>query len=289
MIAFSPNEWHASTPRAAPNPTRLTEGIKNRTLSLRKSYAARVIDLFKSAAKEWLRDRCPQLGAALAYYTVFSLAPLVIVLLGVFGLIYGSNEGTREKILDQLRYHLDPSGVKVIQDIATSAAHPTASVLATVIGVFVALFGASCIFGQLQDALNTIWSIKPKPSRGFSSFVRARFLSFAMVGCICFLLLLSFVVAGSLHALHDYLQTNIPGGLYLASGAAGSAYGAASSLVTLLLWIFYSAQIFLFGAEFTKVYAETYGSWVRPHHYAVKVERKEIELPSQEKSESRYR
>jgi membrane protein len=156
------------------------------------------------------------------------------------------------------------------------------------------------------------------------------------------LLLLSFVVGGSLHALHDYLQANIPGGhylgltvfyifdsgiitllfaalfyylpdarmswrdvlmgavltavlfviskfllgLYLGSGAAGSAYGAASSLVTLLLWIFYSAQIFLFGAEFTKVYAETYGSQVRPHHYAVKVERKEIELPSQEISES---
>jgi membrane protein len=158
-----------------------------------------------------------------------------------------------------------------------------------------------------------------------------------MVGCICFLLLVSFLVESSLHALHDYLQAIIPGGhylgltlfyvfdlgiisvlfatlfyylpdakiawrdvmtgailtavlfvvgkfllgLYLGSGAAGSAYGAASSLVTLLLWIFYSAQIFLFGAEFIKVYAETYGSQVRPHSYAVKIERKEIELPSQ--------
>jgi membrane protein len=337
MITFSPDEWHARTPSAAPKPNRRTEDVKKSNGPLGKSYTARVIDLFKSAAKEWVRDRCPQLGAALAYYTVFSLAPLVIVLLGVFGLIYGSNEGTREKILEQLRYYLDPSGVKVIQDISTSAARPAASVLATVIGALVALFGASCIFGQLQDALNTIWSIRPKPSRGFSSFVRARFLSFAMVGCICFLLLLSFVVGGSLHALHDYLRANIPGGhylgltvfyvfdsgiitllfatlfyylpdakmswhdvltgavltavlfvaskfllgLYLGSGAAGSAYGAASSLVTLLLWIFYSAQIFLFGAEFTKVYAETYGSQVRPHRYAVKVERKEIELPSQ--------
>ena len=342
MIAFSPDQWHADTPSAALRPTRPTEKIKRPDGPLRKSYAARVMDLFKSTAKEWVRDRCPQLGAALAYYTVFSLAPLVIVLLGVFGLIYGSNEGAREKILEELRYYLDPSGVKVVQDIATSTARPTASVLATVIGALVALFGASCIFGQLQDALNTIWSIRPKPSRGFSSFVRARVLSFAMVGCICFLLLLSFVVGGSLHALHDYLQANIPGGhylgltvfyvfdsgiitllfatlfyylpdakmswrdvltgaaltavlfvaskfllgLYLASGAAGSAYGAASSLVTLLLWIFYSAQVFLFGAEFTKVYAETYGSRVRPHHYAVKVERKVIELPPQEKSEA---
>ncbi len=336
MIAFSPDEWHART-AAAPNPPRLAKDIEKADVPLRKSYAARVIDLFKSAAKEWVRDRCPQLGAALAYYTVFSLAPLVIVLLGVFGLIYGSNEGTREKILEQLRYYLDPSGVKVIQDIGTSAAHPTASILATVIGALVALFGASCIFGQLQEALNTVWSIRPKPSRGLSSFIRARFLSFAMVGCICFLLLVSFVVESTLHALHDYLQAIIPGGhylgltvfyvfdlgiitvlfatlfyylpdakiawrdvmtgailtavlfvvskfllgLYLASGAAGSAYGAASSLVTLLLWIFYSAQIFLFGAEFTKVYAETYGSKVRPHRYAVKVERKEIELPAQ--------
>ncbi|MGA7127624.1 MAG: YihY/virulence factor BrkB family protein [Chthoniobacterales bacterium] len=266
----------------------------------------------------------------------------MIVLLGVFGLIYGSNQGAREKILEQLRYYLDPNGMRVIQDVATSAAHPTASVLATVIGALVALFGASCIFGQLQDALNTIWSVRPNPNRGFSSFVRARLLSFAMVGCVCFLLLLSFVVGGALHGLHDYLQANIPGGhclgltvfyvfdsgiitllfatlfyylpdarmswrdvltgavltavlfvvskfllgLYLGSGAAGSAYGAASSLVTLLSWIFYSAQIFLFGAEFTKVYAETYGSRVLPHHYAGKVERKEIELPPPEKSES---
>ena len=180
---------------------RLVKDIEKSDVPLRKSYAAHAIDLFKSAAKEWVRDRCPQLGAALAYYTIFSLAPLVIVLLGVFGLIYGSNEGTREKILEQLRYYLDPSGVKVIQDIGTSAAHPTSSILATVIGALVALFGASCIFGQLQEALNTVWSIRPKPSRGLSSFIRARFLSFAMVGCICFLLLLSFVVAGSLHAL----------------------------------------------------------------------------------------
>jgi len=342
MIGFNPDRWHAHTPSAALGPTRPTGKTKKSDGPLRKPSAAHVTGLFKSAAKEWVRDRCPQLGAALAYYTVFSLAPLVIVLLGVFGVIYGGNEGAREKILEQLRYYLDPSGVKVIQDIATSAAHPTASVLATAIGVLVALLGASCIFGQLQDALNTIWSIRPKPSRGFSSFVRARLLSFAMVGCICFLLLLSFVVGGSLHALHDYLQANIPGGhylglsvfyvfdsgiitllfatlfyylpdarmawrdvlmgavltavlfvaskfllgLYLESGAAGSAYGAASSLVTLLLWIFYSAQIFLFGAEFTKVYAETYGSRVRPHRYAVKVERKEIELPSQENFES---
>ena len=304
----------------------------------RTSSAARVLDLLKSAAKEWSRDKCPQLGAALAYYTIFSLAPLVLVLLGVFGFIYGSNEQARQKILDQLSYLVDPSGVKVFQDIANSAAEPKAGILATAIGILIALFGASGIFGQLQDALNTIWAVKPKPGQGIWGFIRARFLSFAMVGGVCFLLLVSLTVEGLLKGLHSYLQSVFPGGhylglaifyvfdlgiivllfamlfrylpdakiawrdvwigaaltailfvigkfllsLYLGSGAAGSAYGAASSLITLLLWIFYSAQILLFGAEFTKVYANIYGSHVEPEEHAVKVERKEIEVPLKE-------
>ena len=315
-----------------------TEGRKPQTI---KSYAARVLDLLKNTAKEWGRDKCPQLGAALAYYTVFSLAPLVIVLLGVFGLVFGSSEQAREKILDQLHYVIDPSGVKVIQEIATSAAKPKAAILATVIGILIALFGASGMFGQLQDALNTIWRVKPKPGKGIWGFVRARFLSFAMVGGVCFLLLVSLTVENLLRGLHTYLQSIVPGGhylglavfyifdltiivmlfamifrylpdakiawhdvwtgaaltailfvigkfllgFYLGSGAVGSAYGAASSLVTLLLWIFYSAQILLFGAEFTKVYANTYGSHVEPKEHAVKVERKEIELPQKEEPE----
>jgi membrane protein len=309
-----------------------------------KSYAARVLDLLKNTATEWSRDKCPQLGAALAYYTVFSLAPLVLVLLAVFGRIYGGSEQAREKIVEQLRYLMDPSGVKIVQDIANNAAEPKAGILATAIGILIALFGASGIFGQLQDALNTIWNVKPKPSRGIWSFVRARFLSFAMVGGVCFLLLVSLTVEGLLKGLHSYLQTIVPGGhylglavfyvfdlaiivslfamlfrylpdakivwhdvwtgaaltailfvigkfllgLYLGSGAAGSAYGAASSLVTLLLWIFYSAQILLFGAEFTKVYANTCGSHVQPEKHAVKVERKEIELPSEEGPGARH-
>jgi membrane protein len=304
----------------------------------RTSSAARVLDLLKSTAMEWSRDKCPQLGAALAYYTIFSLAPLVLVLLGVFGLIYGSNEQARQKILDQLSYLVDPSGVKVFQDIANSAAEPKAGILATAIGILIALFGASGIFGQLQDALNTIWAVKPKPGQGIWGFIRARFLSFAMVGGVCFLLLVSLTVEGLLKGLHSYLQSIFPGGhylglaifyvfdlgvivllfamlfrylpdakiawrdvwtgaaltailfvigkfllsLYLGSGAAGSAYGAASSLITLLLWMFYSAQILLFGAEFTKVYANIYGSHVEPEEHAVKVERKEIEVPRKE-------
>ena len=301
-----------------------------------KSYPKGIVALFKNTAREWTQDKCPQLGAALAYFTVFSLAPLVLVLLAVFGLIFGSSDQARQKITEQLQYLIDPSGIKVIQDIAANASKPQAGIIATTVGVIVGLFGASGVFGQLQDALNTIWGVKPKPGRGLWGFIRTRFLSFAMVGGVCFLLLVSLTVESLLRGLSDYLKNILPGGhilalalflifdlavivllfammfrylpdakiawrdvwvgatltavlfvmgkfvlgLYLGSGAAGSAYGAASSLITLLLWIYYAAQILLFGAEFTQVYANTYGTHVEPQEHAVKVERKEVEVPS---------
>ena len=302
---------------------------------------AALVSLFRKTTEEWIKDKCPQLGAALAYYTVFSLAPMVLVLLAVFGLVYGGSEQAREKVTDQLRHFLDPSGVKVFQDIATNASEPKGGILAVAFGIIVALLGASGVFGQLQDALNTIWGVKPKPGGGIWGFLRARFLSFAMVGGVCFLLLVSLTVESVLRGMDTYLESMFPGGhflalaifflldltvimllfamifrylpdvkiawrdvwlgaaltaslfaigkfilgLYLGSGAAGSAYGAASSLITLLLWIFYSAQILLFGAEFTQVYADGYGSQVKPQEHAVMVERREIEVPTNGESD----
>jgi membrane protein len=325
----------SSYPTKAARPNALPE-LHNRseTTAAEKSYPKGVAALVKNTAREWMDDKCPQLGAALAYFTVFSLAPLVVVLLAVFGLIFGGSEHAQEKITEQLQYFVDPSGIKVIRDIAANASEPKAGFLATAIGVIVGVFGASGVFGQLQDALNTIWGVKPRPGSGLSGFVRARFLSFAMVGGVCFLLLVSLTVETLLRALNVHLKAMMPGGdvvaivlfllfdllviillfalifrylpdakiawrdvwvgatltailfvfgkfilaLYLGSGAAGSAYGAASSLITLLLWIYYSAQILLFGAEFTQVYANTYGSVVEPRKHAVKVERTEREV-----------
>jgi membrane protein len=341
QIKSTHNRLEFSSSPAKTGPTAPSE-LLNRTESVSeraaadKTYPKGIVALVKNTAREWMEDKCPQLGAALAYFTVFSLAPLVVVLLAVFGLIYGGSEHARDKITEQLKYFVDPSGIKVIQDIAANASKPKAGILATTIGIIVGVFGASGVFGQLQGALNTIWGVKPKPGGGVWGFIRARFLSFAMVGGVCFLLLVSLTVETVLRGLNDYLKAMMPGGavvaialfllfdllivillfalifrylpdakiawrdvwvgatltailfvlgkfilaLYLGSGAAGSAYGAASSLITLLLWIYYAVQILLFGAEFTQVYANTYGSLVEPTKHAVKVERIEREVTS---------
>ena len=153
----------------------------------RTSFIANSISLLKQTFSEWLEDQAPQLGAALAYYTVFSLAPLVLLLLAIVGFVFRKDpSGTWEKITEQMSYFLDKSAVEVIQGIAQTASHPSKSALATAIGILLALFGASGVFGQLQNALNTIWGVKAKPGLGIAAFIRSRFLSFAMVAGVCF-------------------------------------------------------------------------------------------------------
>jgi membrane protein len=299
-----------------------------------KSFFGNVFGLLKQTVQEWLGDKAPQLGAALAYYTVFSLAPLILVLLAIVGVIFRDDPaGTWNKITEQMSYFLDPSAVQVVQSIAQKASEPGKSTIATIIGVALAILGASGVFGQLQDALNTIWGVKAKPGGGIWGFLRNRFLSFAMVAGVCFLLLVSLTLESLLKAFSHYVQSVLPGGIvvaltaylifdfavvvllfamifkflpdveiqwrdvwigavitailfgigkwllgfYLGSGAAGSAYGAASSLITLLLWVYYSSQILLFGAEFTQVYAARAGRAFKPTEYGVLVETKEVE------------
>ena len=294
----------------------------------RTSFIANSFSLLKQTFSEWLEDKAPQLGAALAYYTVFSLAPLVLLLLAIVGFLFHNDPaGTWRKITEQMSYVLDKSAIDVVGDIAQKASQPNKSMPATIIGILLALFGASGVFGQLQDALNTIWGVKAKPGNSIGTFLRARFLSFAMVAGVCFLLLVSLVFESVLKSFSQYVQAMFPGGIvialvvysffdlgvvvllfalifkflpdvkiqwrdvwlgavmtaiffaigkwalgfYLGSGAAASAYGAASSLITLLLWIYYSSQILLFGAEFTQVYAARAGRAFVPDKYAVRV------------------
>jgi YihY family inner membrane protein len=217
QIKNSPDRSESSSSSSKTGPSALPElpdgtETASEKPAAEKSYPRGVVALFKNTAREWMEDKCPQLGAALAYFTVFSLAPLVLVLLAVFGLIFGGSEHARDKITEQLQYFVDPSGIKVIKDIAANAAEPKAGFIATTVGIVVGLFGASGVFGQLQDALNTIWGVKPKPGAGFWGFVRARFLSFAMVGGVCFLLLVSLTVESVLRGLSDYLKATLPGG-----------------------------------------------------------------------------
>jgi membrane protein len=153
-----------------------------KSLAGRNSFFT-TFNLFKETFRQWLEDKAPQLGAALSYYTVFSLAPLVLVLLALLGFLYRNDPAAAwQKMTEQLGYFLDPSAIDVLRGIAQKASQPDNSVIATVIGVALALFGASGVFGQLQDALNTIWGVKAKPGAGIWGFLRARFLSFAMVG-----------------------------------------------------------------------------------------------------------
>ena len=294
----------------------------------RSSFISNSFILLKQTFSEWLEDKVPQLAAALAYYTVFSLAPLVLLLLAIVGFLFHNDPaGAWRKMTEQMSYFLDKSAVDVVQGIAQKASQPNKGVMATSIGILLALFGASGVFGQLQNALNTIWGVKAKPGAGIVGFIRSRFLSFAMVAGVCFLLLVSLVFESLLKGFSHYVQAMFPGGivialvvysifdlgvvvllfalifkylpdvkiqwrdvwigalmtaiffaigkwalgLYLGSGAAASAYGVASSLITLLLWIYYSSQILLFGAEFTQVYAARAGRALVPAKYAVPV------------------
>jgi membrane protein len=309
-------------------------------MAKRPSFFGNAFGLLKQTAVEWLDDKAPQLGAALAYYTVFSLAPLVLILLAIIGVLFRDDPaGAWSKVTEQMGYFLDKSAVQVVTDIAAEASKPGKSTMATIVGIALALFGASGVFGQLQDALNTIWGVKAKPGEGMMSFLRARFVSFAMLGGVFFMLLVSLTIEALLKGFSHYLQAHLPGGLaiaisiyllfdlavvvmlfamifkflpdaevqwrdvwigsiitallfgagkwalglYLGSGAAASAYGAASSLITLLLWIYYSSQILLFGAEFTQVYANWAGRRVAPSEHAVPIVTREVEQPRAKK------
>ena len=300
-------------------------------------YLDKVGRVFKNTATEWMDDKAPTLGAAIAYYTVFSLAPLILLLVSVFGLFMHDNAVVKEKLEHQVEQISGSSAANVTGQIVDSTSKQKKSgIIGTVIAVVVALFGASGVFGQLQESLNTIWGVKAKPDQGIMGYVKARFISFAMVGGVCFMLLVSLSVTTLISGFTGKLNQLFPGGAavsslisialnlivitalfamifkylpdakvawsdvwvgaglttvffivgkwglakYLGSGSVSSAYGAAGALISLLAWVYYSAQILLFGAEFTQVYANEFGSHIEPEEHAVRVVKKEVEVPN---------
>jgi membrane protein len=272
------------------------------------------IDLFKQTFIEFNEDKVPRLGAALAYYTIFSVGPLLLIAVAMSGLIFGQ-EAARGQLSGELGKVFGLEMAKSLEQMIEAAAKPDSGTLATIIGVVTLLIGASGVFGQLKDALNTIWNVEPKKGSGIKNFVMQRFLSMAMVLGIGFLLLVTLIIDTVISAAGGYLQRMIGGeavmqlielvlsfavatvlfaaifrilpdlkiawrdvwlgalftsllfvlgkwglAVYLGKAAPGSAYGAAGSLVILLIWVYWSAQILLLGAEFTQVYARTFGS-----------------------------
>ena len=286
-----------------------------------------IFAILKKTASDWMEDQAPTLGAALAYYTVFSLAPLLIIAIAIAGLVFG-REAAQGQIFDQLRGLMGEASAKAMQDMVQNAsAKPATGVVATIIGVVTLLFGASGVFGQLQTSLNAIWDVQPKPGRGVLGLIQDRILSFGFILVIGFLLLVSLLLTAAIALVGEWFGGIGPGmetlaqilnfvlslglitvlfamifkflpeakiawhdvwigafltallftvgkfalGLYLGKSGVGSSYGAAGSLIVLLLWVYYSSQILFFGAEFTQVYANRFGSHVTPADNAVAV------------------
>ncbi len=163
-------------------------------------------DILKETFSDWSEDRAPRLAAALAYYTVFALAPLLIIAIAIAGLVLGNEQSVRESLLAQIGGMVGQNGAQAISTMIEGARKPAAGIIATVIGIVTLLFAASGLFGQLQDALNTIWEVQPKPGRGIWATIKDRFFSFTMVLGVGFLLLVSLVISTMLAAVVKYVS-----------------------------------------------------------------------------------
>jgi len=282
--------------------------------------------LLKETFEDWNKDRAPRLAAALAYYTTFSIAPFLIVVIAIAGLVAG-REAVQGQLDEQIQGLVGRQAADMIQELIQNTSKPSENILAAIVGAVALLIGAGGVFGQLQDALNTVWGVQVKPGGGIARAIKSRFLSFSMVLGVGFLLLVSLVLSSFIAYVHQFFLGLSPGtgvflqlldlvislgsiaflfaliykilpdakihwsdvrggailasilflvgknvlGIYLGNSGVLSTYGAAGSLIIILLWIFYSAQILLFGAEFTQVYARRHGSLIVPTSNATAV------------------
>jgi membrane protein len=276
--------------------------------------------LLKTIFIKWLDDDPFQSAAALSYYTLFSLAPLLIISIAVAGFVFG-REAAQNQIVSTIQGLIGHESALAVQAMIQNASNrPKTGMISTLLGGIILLFGAGGVVGQLQTSLNTIWRVSAKSDSSVRDFIRKRFISFAMVLGIGFLLLVSLAVSAFISALTRFIGSLfgeaaviahlldilisfgfitllfamiykfLPDariqwedvwtgaaltsilftigkfliGVYLGSSGVTSIYGAAGSLITVLLWVYYSSLIFLLGAEFTEVYTNTYGSGVVP-------------------------
>lgn len=307
-----------------------------------KRFSINVWTLLRDSYNGFIDDRCLKLSAALAYYTVFSLAPLLVLVMSLISIFLGQ-EAIQGRVFSQINGLVGNQAAKQIQDMIKAVELSGKTSTALVVGVVTLVIGATTIFVEIQDSVNLIWRVKAKPKRGWLKLVKDRLLSSSLVVSLGFLLLVSFIVNGLVLALSDVLTRYIPKfGILLISGfnflistavittlfaiifkvlpdakiawkdvrwgafftallfmlgryliglyveTTTTAYGAAGSLIVILVWIYYTAAILYFGAEFTQAYANHFGVKIEPADYAVYVEQIERErdvavIPTQEK------
>lgn len=303
---------------------------------LSKAYFKQLWKVLLASFTGFSKDNGLKLSASLAYYTVFSIAPLLIIVISVAGLVFGQDAAT-ERLYPEIVRYVGKTPAAQIQDALKHLALSGKSGIAVIIGVVTLLLGASSIFIEIQDSLNMIWRVKAKPKSGWMQLLKNRFVSFSLIISLGFLLLASLIINLVISALKDQIQHFFPGidsftkvfvqvlnlgitlvvittlfgiifkflpdvkikwrdvrsgavftailfmigqyliSLYIQYTAQGSAYGAAGSIIVILVWIYYTSAILYIGAEFTQVFAEASGSHIEPADYAVHVLQTEVE------------
>lgn len=277
------------------------------------------VAFLREVMQQWLADRALSHGAALAYYTLFSLAPLLVLVIAIVGLVFG-RKAAQGQIVDQIQGLMGAEGARLIEGMIAKASRPVSGIVASVVSLATMLFGASGVMGQLQTSLNQILRAPPARTRGMRGVLRKRVATFGLVIAMALLLLASLVISAAVTALHGWISTQLPIvslvvpplnlalsflvgtalfallykalpqanlpwrdvwlgagvtsvlfglgkggiGLYLGRAGAHSVYGAAGSLVIVLLWVYYSSQILFLGAEFTEVWSRHHGSRREP-------------------------
>lgn len=295
--------------------------------------------LLINAGNGFAEDNCMKLSASLAYYTVFSIGPLLLILTWTLGFFYGSaldgSEGAREQVLSELNEIFGKEIASLLESTVHNLSLDSKSNIGIIIGVGTLMFTSTTIFVDIQNSINSIWKVKPKPKKGWLKMIINRLISFSMILGLVFLLMASLIISSVIGIMTDYFNQfmenwdislidwintaitflvisslfgiiyaflpdarvrfkDILGGalftallfmfgkflisLYLSTNATASSYGAAGSIIILLAWVYYSAAILYFGAEFTKEYAIKYGKGIQPTSYAVLVKQTELEI-----------
>ncbi|MGN6342059.1 MAG: YihY/virulence factor BrkB family protein [Ginsengibacter sp.] len=294
----------------------------------------RLWEVLKKSFKGFSNDRITKMSSSLSYYTIFSMAPLLIIIISLSGLFLGQ-DAAQGKIYDQLSDFIGSNAASQLQTMIQNASLSGKSKFAAIIGIATLIVGATTVFAQIQDTINYIWGIKPKPKKGWLNFLKNRFLSFSVIIGLAFLLLVSLTLSTIVDTFSASLKAHFPQitvvllyvintvitllltalifgtifkvlpdakirwrdvitgaittavlfmlakfgiSFYISKSNVGTTYGAAGSLVILLLWVYFSAMILYFGAEFTKAYAVEFGAAIHPDDYAVTTKIVEVEV-----------